>query len=129
MKKDEQEQTSFRDIGRTPTRGTVNGIVLGGVVGVLTGGAGLALGALGGLIGHHQTTKKQAANVMPDQLNKVAGSMGPNTSALIAVVKGEPKSKSIEVLKAEGESFFEAIVPQDTTKELDTKLMKHIQLY
>ena len=119
MQKDAQEHVSFKDLGRTPTRGTVNGIILGGVVGVLTGGAGLALGALGGVIGHHSTAKKQATNVMPDQLNKVAGSMGPNSSAIIAVINGEPKAKSIAVMEEAGGVLFEAVVPQDATKELD----------
>ncbi len=66
MQKDAGEQVSFRDIGRTPRRGTVNGVILGGVIGLLTGGAGLTLGALGGAIGHQHTKKKQAVNVMSD---------------------------------------------------------------
>ncbi len=119
MRKDEQEHVSFEDLGRTPIRGTVNGIVLGGVVAVLTGGTGLALGALGGVIGHHSASKKQAANVMPDQLNKVAGSLGPNSSAIIAVVKGKPKEQTLAVMKAEGGVLFEAVVPQDAHKELN----------
>ena len=119
MQKDAQEHISFEDLGRTPTRGTVNGIILGGVVGVLTGGAGLAVGAIGGVIGHRSASKKQATNTMPDQLNKVAGSLGPDSSALIAVVKGEPKVKSLEILKEAGGVLFEAVVPQDATKELD----------
>jgi YegS/Rv2252/BmrU family lipid kinase len=119
MKKDAQEHITFKDLGRTPTRGTVNGVILGGVVGVLTGGTGLAIGALGGVIGHHSASKKKAVKVMPDQLNKVAGSLGPNSSAIIAIVKGEPKEKSIAIMKEAGGILFEAVVPQDVTKGLD----------
>ena len=80
LEKDLQGQVSFKDIGRTPTQGTVNGIVLGGVVTLLTGGSGLALSALGGVIGHHETKKKQVAYVMPDKLHEVAGSLGPDSA-------------------------------------------------
>ena len=33
MQKDAQDQVTFKDMARTPTRGTVNGIILGGVIG------------------------------------------------------------------------------------------------
>ena len=38
MQKDAQEHVSFKDMARTPTRGTVGGIIIGGVIGLLTGG-------------------------------------------------------------------------------------------
>lgn len=119
MQKDADERVSFKDIGRTPARGTVNGIILGGVVGLLTGGAGLALGALGGAIGHHSTKKKQAINLIPDQLYKVAGSLGPDSSAIIAVVKGEPKSQSVAIIRELGGDVVEAAVSQEASAQLD----------
>jgi YegS/Rv2252/BmrU family lipid kinase len=119
MQKDSQEQVSFKDMARTPMRGTVNGVILGGLIGLLTGGTGLVLGALGGAIGHHHSKKKQAANVMPDQLNKVAGSLGPDSSAIIAVMKNEPKAEALAIIEEGGGSIFTAVVPHDATKELD----------
>ena len=49
MQKDADEKVTFHDVGMTPAKGAIGGLVLGGVVGLLTGGAGLALVAAGGL--------------------------------------------------------------------------------
>ncbi|MCP4358166.1 MAG: DUF1269 domain-containing protein [Chloroflexi bacterium] len=119
MQKDAAEQVTFQDIGRTPRRGAVNGVILGGIVGLLTGGAGLALGALGGVIGHHSTKKKQAVNMIPEQLGKVAGSLGPDSSAIIAIVKGEPKTETITVIKEMGGDIFEATISPEAASQLD----------
>ena len=117
--KDANEQIAFRDVGRTPRRGTIEGVILGGAVGLLTGGAGLALGALGGAIGHHSGKKKQSIKEMPDQLGKIAGSMGPDSSAIIAVVKGPPKEKSLTIIREMGGEIFEAVISQEASAQLD----------
>ncbi len=116
--KDANEQVSFRDVGRTPRRGTAEGIILGGVVGLLTGGAGLALGALGGVIGHQSGKKQQSIKEMPDQLGKIAGSLGPDSSAIIAVVKGAPKEKSLATIQEMGGTVFEAPISQEAAAQM-----------
>ena len=119
VQKDADEKVTFEDIGRTPRRGAVEGVVLGGVVGLLIGGAGLTLGALGGVVGHHSGKKKQAIKEMPDPLGKVAGSLGPNSSAIIAVVKGKPKAKSFAIVREMGGDIFEATILQEASDQLD----------
>lgn len=116
--KDANEQASFRDVGRTPRRGTAEGVILGGVVGLLTGGTGLALGALGGVIGHHSGKKQQSIKEMPDQLGKIAGSLGPDSSAIIAVVRGEPKEKSLATIREMGGDIFEAPISQEAAAQM-----------
>ncbi|HIE54437.1 MAG TPA: DUF1269 domain-containing protein [Chromatiaceae bacterium] len=119
--KDAHEQVSFRDAGRTPRRGTAEGVILGGVVGLLTGGTGLALGALGGVIGHHSGKKHQSIKEIPDQLGKIAGSLGPDSSAIIAVVKGVPKEKSLAAIKEMGGAVFDAPVSQEASEEMGSQ--------
>ena len=120
VKKDENGLVTAKDIGRTPTRGAVNGAILGTVVGVLlTGGAGLAIGAAGGILGHHSTKKKQAVNTMSEHLIKVAGSMGPDSSTIIGAIKGEPKAKTMAVLKEFGGEIFEVTLPKEASAQLD----------
>lgn len=119
VQKDADRQVTFQDVGRTPGKGAAEGIIMGGVVGLLTGGAGLALGALGGAIGHRSGKKKQSVKEMPDQLGKVAGSLGPNSSAIIAVVKGEPKARSFAIIREMGGDVFEALISQEASDQLD----------
>ena len=52
IQKDAAGKLNFHDVGHTPTKNTVGGVI-GGAVGLLTGGTGLALAILGGILGHH----------------------------------------------------------------------------
>lgn len=121
VEKDDDEKVTFENIGRTPRRGAVEGVILGGVVGLLSGGAGLALGALGGIIGHHSGKKKQAIKEMANQLGQVAGSLGPDSSAIIAVVKDEPKLKSFAIVQEMGGDIFEAVISQEASEQMDAQ--------
>jgi YegS/Rv2252/BmrU family lipid kinase len=121
MTKDAGENVKVKDVGLTPGKGAAGGAILGGVVGVLTGGAGLvALGALGGVLGHHSTAKKQTKQLIPEQLKKIAGSMGPDSSALIAVTNKEPEPNITAALEAMGGELFSAVIPPETSSELDS---------
>ncbi len=124
MIKDAAEQVRFKDVGLTPARGAVTGTVIGGVVGLLTGGAGLvAFGALGGYFGHRSAVKKQANQVIPEQLKKIAGSIGPESSAIIAVTKQEPDPTVMQTIEALGGKIFSTeLIPQadsDGQKQAD----------
>ena len=116
--KDANGQISFHDVGRTPRRGTVEGVILGGVAGLLTGGTVLALGALGGLIGRYSGKKQQSVKEMSDQLGKITGSMGPDSSAIIAVAKGQPKEKSLAIIREMGGDIFEAAISQEMSAQM-----------
>ncbi|NCF67357.1 MAG: YegS/Rv2252/BmrU family lipid kinase [Chloroflexi bacterium] len=119
MEKDDAENVQFKDVGLTPGKGAVGGVVIGGVIGLLTGGAGLALGALGGLAGHRVARKRQAQELAPDYLSKVAGSLGPDSSAIIAVSEKETEPEIKAALKEMGAEIFEAIIPPETSGQLD----------
>jgi YegS/Rv2252/BmrU family lipid kinase len=114
MEKDERDQVQFRDVGLTPKKGALGGVVLGGLVGVLTGGAGLALAAAGGAIGRHSAKSRQSEFVAPDQLKQVAGSLGPDSSAIIAVSKRHLRQETADMLTALGAKIFETTIAGDT---------------
>ena len=113
MRKDAEGAVQFKDIGLTPGKGAVSGVVLGGVVGVLTGGTGLALAALGGLVGSRSTKKKQAEHLLPEQLSQVAGSLGPDSSAIVAVSQHPLKAEVATALTDMGAELLQvAIQPE-----------------
>ena len=86
MRKDLEGQLQFRDVGLTPGKGALGGVVLGAVVGVLTGGTGLALGAVGALIGGLAGKKKQDSSLPSARINQIASSLEPGSSAIVVVM-------------------------------------------
>jgi uncharacterized membrane protein len=87
LQKDEKGQIHFRDVGLTPAKGAVAGVVLGAVVGVLTGGAGIALGALGALVGGLVGRKKRDSRFPAERVNQLAAALAPGSSAAVIVVE------------------------------------------
>ena len=119
MQKDAEEQVQFKDVGLTPRKGAVGGIVLGGVVGLATGGTALALGALGGLVGSRSTKRKQAAHILPQHLSQVAGSLGPDSSAIIAVSKHPLSPEAATELEDMGAELFQVTIRPEMLDHLD----------
>jgi uncharacterized membrane protein len=75
--------------GLSPGKGALRGLVLGAVVGLLTGGTGLILGGLGAATGALAGERRQARAMAPDRLNQIAASLAPGSSAIVAVVEDE----------------------------------------
>ena len=84
---DEKGQIHFQDVGLTPAKGAVGGVVLGAVVGILTGGTGLALGALGALIGGLVGRKKRDSRFPAERVNQLAAALAPGSSAALIVME------------------------------------------
>lgn len=87
LHKDEAGQIHFQDVGLTPARGAVGGVVLGAVVGILTGGTGLALGALGALVGGLVGRKKRDSRFPAERVNQLAAALTPGSSAALIVME------------------------------------------
>ncbi len=68
------QKMHYKDVGLTPGKGALGGVLLGAAVGILTGGTGLVLGAAGALLGGLVGRKKQEKRFSADQLNQVAAS-------------------------------------------------------
>ncbi|MFC2015614.1 DUF1269 domain-containing protein [Chloroflexota bacterium] len=87
LHKDVKGQIHFKDVGLTPAKGAVAGVALGAVVGILTGGTGLALGAIGALVGGIAGKRKQESGFPAERLNQVAATLAPGSSAILIVME------------------------------------------
>lgn len=111
--KDDHGKLHYKDVGMTPAKGTAAGAILGGVLGILTGGAGLALGALGGLIGGLVTRRRREQELPTLRINQVAASLKPGCSAVIAVVTEGGTAELERMLKRLGGDVHSIAVAED----------------
>jgi uncharacterized membrane protein len=118
--KDEEGQIHFKDVGLTPGKGAAGGVVLGAVVGILTGGSGLALGALGALVGGLVGRKKRDSRFSADRINQVAASLEPSSSAAVIVMEPGWVTVLEEELALLGGDLLTADIPADVAQKLDT---------
>ena len=100
--KDEDGQIHTVDVGLNPRRGAVGGLVLGGVVGVLTGGTTLVLGGIGALVGRHVGRKKQEARLDTPAVHQIGNALVPGASLILAVVQADKVPTVSTLLEQEG---------------------------
>lgn len=117
LHKDENGQMHFKDVGLTPTKGAVGGVVLGAVVGILTGGTGIALGALGALVGGLVGRRKRDSRFPAERVNQLAAALAPGSSAALIVM--EPGWAVIleERLGLLGAEILAADIPADVARQ------------
>jgi uncharacterized membrane protein len=118
LRKDQDGQIRFKDVGLTPAKGALSGVVLGAVVGVLTGGTGLALGALGALVGGIVGRKKRDGLFPPGPINKLAAALAPGSSAIVVVRESGGAAELETELEALGADILTADIPADVVGEL-----------
>jgi len=119
LRKDEADQIHFEDVGLTPAKGAAGGVVLGAVVGILTGGTGLALGALGALVGSLLGRKKQEGRFSTERINQFAASLAPDSSAIVIVMESGWVTVLEEKLVLLGGDVLTADIPADFDQHLD----------
>ena len=113
LHKDDTGQIHFRDVGLTPAKGAVAGVALGAVVGILTGGTGLALGAVGALVGGIAGKRKQESDLPAGRLNQVAGALAPSSSAILIVMEPGWAVVLEEALELQGADLLTLEIPAD----------------
>jgi len=118
MRKDAQGRIYYKDVGMTPAKGAVAGIVMGAVVGIATGGAGLVLGTLGALLGGVIGKKKREDQIAAEQVNQVVVSIQPASSALLTIVEQHAAADCEALLHAEGAQTFSANISADLAEQL-----------
>jgi uncharacterized membrane protein len=119
LRKDEQNQIHFKDVGLTPGKGALGGVVLGAVVGVLTGGTGIALGAIGALVGGLVGRKKQGSRFPTERLNQLAATLAPGSSAILIVMEPGWVVVLEEELALLGADVLTADIPAEVAAQLE----------
>jgi YegS/Rv2252/BmrU family lipid kinase len=120
VQKDHANILSVKDIGLTPKKGAFGGVVLGSVVGLLTGGAGLALGVLGGLLGALSIRKTQKSHLVPELKSQLQELIVPGSSAILIVGdRPLPDDKAAELEALGGLLYITEITP-DTLEQLQS---------
>ncbi len=119
MRKDADSRIHYKDVGMTPAKGAVAGVVLGAFIGIATGGVGLALGALGGLLGGAMGKRKREGQIASEQVNQVVASIKPGSSALLTIVDKDAAEKFEALLHAEGAHTFITDISADLAAQLD----------
>jgi uncharacterized membrane protein len=119
MRKDEHGQLHFKDVGLTPGKGALGGVALGAVIGILTGGTGLALSALGALVGGVVGRRKRDSRFSADRLNQVAASLEPGSSAIVIVAEPGPHGALIEELELLGGDVLTVDIGADVATQLE----------
>lgn len=119
MHKDQNGGIHFKDVGLTPAKGAAGGVVLGAVVGVLTGGTGLALGAIGALVGGLVGRKKRDSRLPADRINRVAASLAPGSSAIVIAMEAGWVVVLEKELEALGADVLTVAIPADTAEQLE----------
>jgi uncharacterized membrane protein len=109
----------YKDIGMSPKKGALSGLVIGAVVGVLTGGIGLVLGSAGALIGGLLGSKKYQDRFTEVRLHEVVAAMKPGESAIVAVVDPKDISEIEKRLESLHVEYFTAPLSADLAEKLE----------
>lgn len=118
MRKDEKGKLHTREYKLTPTKGAIGGAIVGGLLGVVTGGAALVVGAagagIGALIGKHEKNKRFA----PKDITEISDALTPGSSAIVAVIEHKWVQQVEEELEALGAEVMKAAIAADIAEQL-----------
>ena len=120
LHKDEEGSLHHKDLGMTPGKGAAAGLVLGAALGVVTGGATVALGALGSLIGTVVGRRQGDKHIPVELYNWEAASLKPGESAILIVADPASADRLYHDLGTRGE-----ILTGELSPELLDKLAHH----
>jgi uncharacterized membrane protein len=117
--RDHKGRIDYKDVGLTPSKGALGGVVLGAALGVLSGGATVALGALGAIVGGLMGERKRSGKFSSIRMNELVASLVPGSSALVIVFhEGHLKALEDHFLQFEAETFSTEIT-DDLSEKLD----------
>lgn len=118
LEKDLRGDLHLHEIGTSAGKGAASGAVLGAVLSVLTAGTGLALVALGGVLGGVQGKRTRDGSLSANLLDEITAALAPGTSAIL--IAG-PKALSLETLaelRESGAEIFSAEFSRDEIEQM-----------
>lgn len=118
VRRDEKDKLHVKEMRElTGPKGALGGLVIGAAVGLLTGGAGLILGALGAGAGAY-AGKKHDIGFSNERLQMIGDSLKPGSSAILAVIE----HRWVEDLQADleelGADVMTAALAADISEQL-----------
>ena len=116
--KDEDGELQTVDIGHTPRKGAVSGLLIGATVSVLTGGTGLVLGAIGGLIGHRRGLKQQDQKANHPAVVQIGNALVPGASVILAAVQMDQSPRLQKLLTDTGAEVMIVNIDDDIKEKL-----------
>jgi uncharacterized membrane protein len=119
MRKDLHGGIRYTDAGLTPAKGALGGVVLGAIVGILTGGAGLVISGLGGVIGGLVGKRKRDSRFSSGEINKIVAALPPGSSAVLAVIMQADAPALEHVLEQMGGDVLSAEITADLVSQLE----------
>ncbi len=117
--KDSKSALHYKDIGAAPAKSAAGGVVIGAVLGILTGGAGIALGAAGALVGGLWGEKKRAEQFSSVRMNEVVAALAPGSSGIVALVEKAHLLEFEEKFGALDAETFSAELSSDLAEQLE----------
>lgn len=110
-----------QDVGLTPAKGALGGVVLGAAVGILTGGIGLAMGTIGGLIGGLMGRRRSGTQYTQDQIYHLLVSLPSGSSAILAVTPFAGAAAVERELQGLGAEVITADIPAELAARLNER--------
>ena len=126
VRRDAENKLHVREIGElTPKKGLVGGAIMGAMLGLLTGGTGIVLGAAGALLGRIVGKRRDTGFSNP-RLEQLGDSLKPGSSAFLAVIGDQHLDAWRQAFSGMDTDLVTAAIADDVAKQLEAK---HDTLY
>lgn len=106
VEKDLRGNLHLQESGPNARKGAASGAVLGAMLGVFTGGASLALTAIGGVLGSVEGKRIRDASLSANLLDQISAALAPGTSAILIAGNRSAPASVMGELRANGAELF-----------------------
>ena len=118
VEKDLRGDLHMQEFGPNAGKSAAKGAVLGAVLGIVTGGAGLALVALGGVLGGVKGKRAQDATFSAGLSDPISGALAPGTSAILVAGNRLLPQSVLDELKAHGAELINTVLSREEIEQM-----------